>query len=70
MTIKLDKDLIVYGLDANTRKDAISKIADLYISAGIVTDKKAYLDALSTVNQKEQRVLAMVLPFPTASQMR
>ena len=46
MTIKLDKDIIVYGLDANTRKDAISKIADFYVSAGIVTDKQAYLDAV------------------------
>ena len=46
MTIKLDKDLIVYGPDANTRKDATSKIADQYVSAGIVTDKQAYLDAV------------------------
>lgn len=46
MTIKLDKELITYNLDASDRKDAVSQLADKFIKRGIVTDKQAYLDSV------------------------
>jgi fructose-specific phosphotransferase system IIA component len=52
MTVQLDKQLISYNLEANSRKDVISKLADLFVTKGIVTDKQAYLDSVE-VREKE-----------------
>ncbi|WKF85885.1 PTS sugar transporter subunit IIA [Lacticaseibacillus pantheris] len=46
MKIKLNKKLVVYKLNAQNRKDAISQLADRFVQQGIVTDKHAYLDAV------------------------
>jgi fructose-specific phosphotransferase system IIA component len=52
MTVQLDKQLILYNLKANSRKDVISKLADLFVVKGIVTDKQAYLDSVE-VRERE-----------------
>jgi fructose-specific phosphotransferase system IIA component len=52
MTVQLDKQLISYNLEAHSRKDVISKLADLFVMKGIVTDKQAYLDSVE-VREKE-----------------
>lgn len=46
MQITLNKNLIVYDLDAGTRKEVISKLADLLIKEKIITDKPSYLAAV------------------------
>jgi fructose-specific phosphotransferase system IIA component len=46
MQITLNKNLIVYDLEAKTRKEVISKLADMLIKQGIVTDKPSYLAAV------------------------